>query len=111
MSRGCARSSSPPTRRSSRYAASAICSSRAVRSLRLQLLAWLLVPLPALVAINTWFSYRQAAQTATAVQDRMLVGALRIIAEQTYYRAGELHERSAARGARALRVGERRSRL
>ena len=62
-----------------------------MRSLRLQLLAWLLVPLPALVAINTWFSYRQAAQTATAVQDRMLVGALRIIAEQTYYRAGELH--------------------
>ena len=61
------------------------------KSLRLQLLAWLLVPLPALVAINTWLSYRQAAQTATAVQDRMLVGALRIIAEQTYYRAGELH--------------------
>ena len=61
------------------------------KSLRLQLLAWLLVPLPALVAINTWLSYRQAAQTATAVQDRMLAGALRIIAEQTYYRAGELH--------------------
>ena len=61
------------------------------KSLRLQLLAWLLVPLPALVAINTWLSYRHAAQTATAVQDRMLVGALRIIAEQTYYRAGELH--------------------
>jgi two-component system, OmpR family, sensor histidine kinase TctE len=61
------------------------------KSLRLQLLAWLLVPLPALVAINTWLSYRQAAQTATAVQDRMLMGALRIIAEQTYYRAGELH--------------------
>lgn len=61
------------------------------KSLRLQLLAWLLVPLPALVAINTWLSYRHAAQTATAVQDRMLMGALRIIAEQTYYRAGELH--------------------
>ena len=61
------------------------------KSLRLQLLAWLLVPLPALIAINTWLSYRHAAQTATAVQDRMLVGALRIIAEQTYYRAGELH--------------------
>jgi two-component system sensor histidine kinase TctE len=61
------------------------------KSLRLQLLAWLLVPLPALVAINTWLSYRHAAQTATAVQDRMLLGALRIIAEQTYYRAGELH--------------------
>ena len=60
-------------------------------SLRLQLLAWLLVPLGFLVAVNTWLSYRDAAATATAVQDRMLLGSVRIIAEQAYYRAGELH--------------------
>lgn len=60
-------------------------------SLRLQLLAWLLVPLGFLVAANTWLSFRDASATATAVQDRMLLGSIRIIAEQTYYRAGELH--------------------
>src|SRR5260221_6860480 len=60
-------------------------------SLRLQLLAWLLVPLGFLVAFNTWLSFRDASATATAVQDGMLLGALRSIAEQTYYRAGELH--------------------
>src|SRR6266446_5752602 len=60
-------------------------------SLRLQLLAWLLVPLGFLLAVNTWLSFRDASATATAVQDRMLLGAVRIIAEQTYYRAGELH--------------------
>jgi two-component system sensor histidine kinase TctE len=60
-------------------------------SLRLQLLAWLLLPLGFLVTVNTWLSFRDASATATAVQDRMLLGAVRIIAEQTYYRAGELH--------------------
>src|SRR6267142_1407436 len=60
-------------------------------SLRLQLLAWLLVPLGFLVAVNTWLSFRDASATATAVQDRMLLGSVRIIAEQAYYRAGELH--------------------
>ena len=60
-------------------------------SLRLQLLAWLLLPLGFLLAVNTWLSFRDASATATAVQDRMLLGSARIIAEQTYYRAGELH--------------------
>ena len=60
-------------------------------SLRLQLAAWLAVPLAFLVAVNTWLSSREASATATAVQDRMLLGAIRIIAEQTYYRSGELH--------------------
>jgi two-component system sensor histidine kinase TctE len=60
-------------------------------SLRLQLAAWLAVPLGFLVAVNTWLSFREASATATAVQDRMLLGAVRIIAEQAYYRAGELH--------------------
>src|SRR2546425_2404085 len=90
--RACARSSSPAMRRSSRCAGSAIFSSSAMRSsLRLQLLAWLLVPLGFLVAVNTWLSFPDAAATATAVKDPMLLGAVRIIAEQTHYRAGALH--------------------
>src|SRR5258707_4773695 len=60
-------------------------------SLRLQLLAWLAGPLDFLVAVNPWLSSGEASATATAVQDRMLLGAIRIIAEQAYYRAGELH--------------------
>jgi two-component system sensor histidine kinase TctE len=60
-------------------------------SLRLQLLGWLLVPLALLVSVNTWVMYGNAAETATVVQDRMLLGAVRIIAEQTYYRNGDLH--------------------
>ena len=60
-------------------------------SLRLQLLAWLLGPLGFLLAVNTWLSFRDASATATAVQDRMLLGSVRIIAEQAYYREGELH--------------------
>src|SRR5258706_15187896 len=60
-------------------------------SLRLQLLGWLLVPLGFLLAVNAWLSFRDGSATATGVQARMLLGAVRIIAEQTYYRAGELH--------------------
>ena len=60
-------------------------------SLRVQLLGWLLIPLALLVSINTWVMYRNATDTATVVQDRMLLGAVRIIAEQTYYKNGELH--------------------
>jgi two-component system sensor histidine kinase TctE len=60
-------------------------------SLRLQLLGWLLVPLALLVSVNTWVMYGNAAETATVVQDRMLLGAVRIIAEQAYYKNGELH--------------------
>src|SRR6267378_4109076 len=62
-----------------------------LNSLRLQLLGWLLVPLAVLVAANTWAIYTNATETATVVQDRMLLGAVRIIAEQTYYKDGELH--------------------
>src|SRR5229473_2081469 len=62
-----------------------------LNSLRLQLLGWLLVPLAVFVAVNTWAIYTNATETATVVQDRMLLGAVRIIAEQTYYKDGELH--------------------
>jgi two-component system sensor histidine kinase TctE len=62
-----------------------------LKSLRLQLLGWVLVPLGLLVAVNTWMAFRNASETATVVQDRMLLGAVRIIAEQTYYKSPELH--------------------
>lgn len=62
-----------------------------LKSLRLQLLGWVLVPLGLLVSLNTWIAFRNAAETATVVQDRMLLGAVRIIAEQTYYQSRELH--------------------
>jgi two-component system sensor histidine kinase TctE len=62
-----------------------------LKSLRLQLLGWVLVPLGLLVSLNTWIAFRNASETATVVQDRMLLGAVRIIAEQTYYQSRELH--------------------
>src|SRR5437588_9868646 len=60
-------------------------------SLRLQLLGWLLGPLAVVAAADNWAIYTNATETATVVQDRMLLGAVRIIAEQTYYKDGELH--------------------
>src|SRR5258706_13155782 len=91
-SRACARSSSPATRRSSHCAGSAISSSRAMlSSLRLQLLAWLLVPLGFLLAVNTWLSFRDASATATAVEGPLLPGAGRIVAAETDYPPGRLH--------------------
>src|SRR4051794_2224932 len=52
------------------------------RSLRLQLLAWVVLPLAGLAAINLWTSQRNALATADLITDRMLVGSARMIAEQ-----------------------------
>ncbi len=46
---------------------------------------WLLVPLAVFVAFNSWVAYKNAIEMATVVQDRMLLGAARIIAEQIRY--------------------------
>src|SRR5712692_3642686 len=62
----------------------------AFNSLRTQLLVWLLVPLTLFVIFNTWVTYRNATEMATAVQDRMLLGSARIIAEQIRYEDGAL---------------------
>ncbi|MBZ9669287.1 sensor histidine kinase [Mesorhizobium sp. ES1-3] len=51
-------------------------------SLRLQLLAWVVLPLAGLATINLWTSQRNALATADLVTDRMLVGSARMIAEQ-----------------------------
>lgn len=61
-----------------------------INSLRLQLLAWVVLPLAALAAINLWTSQRNALATADLVTDRMLVGSARAIAEQVAMADGVL---------------------
>jgi two-component system sensor histidine kinase TctE len=51
-------------------------------SLRRQLLAWLLLPLLPLAAVDAWVTYRNSTETATEIFDRMLLGSARIIGEQ-----------------------------
>jgi two-component system sensor histidine kinase TctE len=64
--------------------ASATCcgDKMADRSLRLQLLAWLLIPLAGIVIVNTWITYRNARTTAGIVTDRTLLASARSMAEQ-----------------------------
>jgi len=52
------------------------------RSLRAGLLAWVMLPLAGAVAVDGWIGWREASRTALAVQDRLLLGAARIVAEQ-----------------------------
>jgi two-component system sensor histidine kinase TctE len=54
----------------------------APRSLRLQLLAWLLVPLAGIVLVNGWIAYRDARAVAGIVTDRTLLASARSMAEQ-----------------------------
>ena len=52
------------------------------RSLRAELLAWLLLPLVAVVAFNGWTLRRDATRTADLITDRTLLASARVIAEQ-----------------------------
>lgn len=52
------------------------------RSLRAELLGWLLLPLVAVVAFNGWTSHRDAMRTADLITDRTLLASARVIAEQ-----------------------------
>lgn len=61
-----------------------------IRSLRLQLLAWVVLPLAGLATINLWTSQHNALATADLVTDRMLVGSARAIAEQVEMTEGVL---------------------
>jgi two-component system, OmpR family, sensor histidine kinase TctE len=54
----------------------------AARSLRLQLLGWLLVPLAGIVIVNTWVTYRSARITAGIITDHTLLASARAMAEQ-----------------------------
>ncbi len=58
------------------------------KSLRAQLLFWLLVPLALFAALDAWITYRSAQQTANIVQERMLLGAARVIGEQVHLEEG-----------------------
>jgi two-component system sensor histidine kinase TctE len=59
-------------------------------SLRARLLLWLLVPLGAAAVLNVLLAFREARHTATRVQDRLLLGSARIIAQQIQYEDGLL---------------------
>jgi two-component system sensor histidine kinase TctE len=59
-------------------------------SLRAQLLLWLLVPLALATLVDAYASWRAAMQTATIVQERMLLGAARVIGEQVRFEDGAL---------------------
>jgi two-component system sensor histidine kinase TctE len=60
------------------------------RSLRAHLLLWLLVPIAIAAAIDGYLSYHAAVQTARIVQERMLLGAARVIGEQVRVEDGVL---------------------
>lgn len=57
-------------------------------SLRRQLLAWVLFPLVGAVAVDAWLSFNSAVDTASEVQDRLLLGSARMIAEQISFEDG-----------------------
>ena len=57
-------------------------------SLRRQLLAWVLLPLAGAVAVDAWLTYKSSVDTAMVVQDRLLLGSARIIAEQISFEEG-----------------------
>ncbi len=57
-------------------------------SLRRQLLAWVLLPLVSAVAVDTWLTYQSAVATASVVQDQLLLGSARMIAQQISFEEG-----------------------
>jgi two-component system sensor histidine kinase TctE len=60
------------------------------QSLRTELFFWLLLPLAVLAAADAWFSYGSALETATLAQERLLLGAARMIGQQVQYEDGIL---------------------
>ncbi len=61
-------------------------------SLRRQLLAWVLLPLVCAVALDAWLSHESAADTALVVQDRLLLGSARMIAEPISFEDGSFQQ-------------------
>ncbi|WP_043483160.1 sensor histidine kinase [Geothrix fermentans] len=59
-------------------------------SLRARLLLWLLVPLGALALVNLALARQEARRTADMVQDRLLLGSARTIAQQIRFEDGLL---------------------
>ncbi len=58
------------------------------RSLRNQLLAWVLLPLACAVAVDAGLEYRSSVATASVIQDNLLLGSARMIAEQISFENG-----------------------
>src|SRR5450830_2200691 len=59
-----------------------------MRSLRSRLLGWVMLPLACIVALDAWLSFQSAVDTASVVQDRLLLGSARNIAEQIRFEDG-----------------------
>jgi two-component system, OmpR family, sensor histidine kinase TctE len=59
-------------------------------SLRVRLLAWILVPLSALIALNAWVAYGNATQSSNEAYDRALYLASRALAEELVWRQDAL---------------------
>jgi two-component system sensor histidine kinase TctE len=62
-------------------------------SLRGRLLAWVVLPLAGAVVVDGVISHQNAAATASVVQDRLLLGSARIVAEQLRFEDGAIQER------------------
>jgi two-component system, OmpR family, sensor histidine kinase TctE len=60
----------------------------AFRSLRAQLSFWLMAPLVVFAGLDAWITYRSAQETASLVQERMLLGAARMMGEQVSLEEG-----------------------
>jgi len=61
-------------------------------SLRGRLLAWVMLPLVGAVAVDGWISHNDAGATASVVQDRLLLGSARIVAEQLHFEDGSFQD-------------------
>ena len=60
------------------------------KSLRRELLLWLLLPLAAVVSLNLWTTYRNALDTADLITDRTLLASAKAIAENLRQSEGVL---------------------
>src|SRR5258706_4854258 len=65
-------------------------SSSPDRSLKRQLLAWLLGPVLLMLAVNTLLSYYTALTTANEAYDRLLLASVKAIADQVTVSRGEI---------------------
>jgi len=63
-----------------------------VRSLRAELLGWVMLPLLGAVAVDGWISHRNASAMASVVQDQLLLGSARIVAEQLHFEDGAIQQ-------------------
>jgi len=57
-------------------------------SIRRKLLQWVLFPLALAVAVSTWLNFLAAQEASLLIQDRLLLGSARMIAEQISFESG-----------------------